>query len=237
MYFWAPGGNWIIENEGRYNTSYAVLFVHSNATCPEDAGKATPSWAIWDDREGGWKAKNGFTVTVDNSQASREEGNEHEEGENQENEEDEVLRTDSSEVEVLRIEHKAVVNEPSNGALMKLPLLAALLSFIGVLAYSLRFLSKICKGRQFSSQKWKSTSSSNEEAGVRELEDALDAVMPKMSSEALASPVVRKQVQANDEKESCGKGWDKDSGSEAGRGDDACDEHGWDDLDLESIAA
>lgn len=144
-------------------------------------------------------------------------------------------KEDVGELEVMhQTAQEAVASEPSTGTLMQLPLLAALLSFAGIMSYTLVFIFNIfkrskklpatvpSKAKAASSQKMVS-----EDLDFEDLEGASDFALP--STGGHDAPVVRKMVQTHEETaEACADGWDNDMESNAGWGDNNWEEDDWD---------
>jgi hypothetical protein len=170
--------------------------------------------------------------------AAAEEGSEEDKEEKEEEEEEQ--KEDVGEVAVIRSvpSDQAQAAEPSKASLMKLPLLAALMSFAGMLAYSLKMVYKIFERRRGqSAQKGVApapkATRNTVDLDFEDLEHALDATLAPSDVAVAPAPVVRKQVKQ--EVEASPSGWDIDlnsdqeAGSEAGWGDAAWDKESWDD--------
>jgi len=105
------------------------------------------------------------------------------------------LEDRGDEMEVTRFVAPKTTIEPDPILLTRLPLLAALLSFAGILAYSLVFISKIfrkIKGAKSGAQK--ASKQQSDDLDFDDLEGAL---------EEPATPVVRKMVQSQEESQAC----------------------------------
>lgn len=223
LYYWKPASNWIIEGEGHYDTSYGALFSHMDTRCPEMA----KDWKIWE--EEGWTSRRGITVTVVTPNSTDdEEGDDDDIGDWEETD----LKEDAGEIEIVRFDSKAVDREPTPGSLMRLPLIAALLSFTGVVAYSLVFLFKIFKRRKTNSPIPKAKSGrANDELDFEDLECAFDVATSKKADLPLRKKVhskvkdVKQEVQSKvkEAKQVLATALEPD---DAGWGDDI----GWDDI-------
>lgn len=142
-------------------------------------------------------------------------------------------KSKEGEIEVSHFVAPKATVEPDPVSLTRVPLLAALLSFAGILAYSLVFICKIFrrrKGAQSSAQK--ATEKQSDDLDFEDLEGALEvAVAGTGCLEEPATPVVRKMVQSQEVSEVCTNGWDNDSAglSDAGWGDASWEDEGWSD--------
>jgi len=123
-----------------------------------------------------------------------------------------------------------------SASLTLVPLVAALLSFAGLIAYTLKTFCKMCrqgkneKGRSAPAKVSTKALSLSEDLDFDDLENAL-GMPPSPSSTAASTPVSRKLVQSSQESSQGAEcGWANDLDSDAGWGDAAWGDGGWDDI-------
>lgn len=234
LYFWVPAGNWIIEADGSYDSAYGVMFSHADTMCPEDAMEQD-KWKIWDNDR--WTDKLSISVKAmssaqgshDSSEEEDEDDEEEEDAGEDDNEEEPVVLKREDELEILR--SVPIVSEPVVS--MKLPIIAALISFTSVLAYSCLFVLKIFKRLGGRTAKGKVSNTANYD--FEDLEGGRNNSTKTFVSETCHVPVARKQVHAKDEEKKCAKKQDDDSEEGASLGDNAWDTQAWDDLDAAAV--